>query len=415
MPLPATALALTMSAAVSLLPSAAGDASGGSRAVQECAWKLSAARLYQELKAEQNPSTTQRQLFTMLDERGAGAVKFVPQRCQDGGGNGNALGRIGSPTGGSTGQDSPRPGGSTGGTGNSTGGTGNGGTSSGPAGATSTGSDGNCPTTAANKLGWGTPNREDGFDDASSIENWGVYDGAGHAGNGTRSPQAISIDDGILTITGTPDGQSGGMAWNPGQKFGRWEGCAQSPPGDPDLHSLFLLWPDAENWPVGGETDFMEISDPSRQTVDGFFHYGDDNSQESASVEVDATQWHAFAVEWTPQGATYFVDGEEWWNTTDTSILPPGPQHLTIQLDNFGNPSQETKMHVDWVRQYSLDGSTGGNSAATDSEGEARQGGETANGGGEGEGEGEQGDGRSDSGNGDDDDSGEDDGDNNNG
>jgi hypothetical protein len=362
-------MALALSAAVSLIPAAAGESSGNSRAVQECAWKLSAARLYQELKAEHSPSTTQRQLLAMLDEHGAGAAKFVPQRCQDGGGNGNALGHIGSPAGGS----SPS-GGSTGG--------GNSGTSSGSAGATPTGgADGNCPTTAANKLGWGKPNREDAFNDASSIGNWGVYDGAGHAGNGTRSPKAISISDGILTITGTPDGQSGGMAWNPGQKYGRWEGCAQSPPGDPDLHSLFLLWPDAENWPVGGETDFMEISDPARKTVDGFFHYGADNSQESASVDIDATQWHAWAVEWTPQGATYFVDGKEWWNTTNTSILPPGPQHLTIQLDNFGNPGKETTMHVDWVRQYSLDGSTGSNSATKNSS-EAGRGNEANNDGG---------------------------------
>ncbi|MFR9806469.1 glycoside hydrolase family 16 protein [Pseudonocardia sp. RS010] len=351
MPLPATALALAISAAVSLLPAAAGDSSGNSRAVQECAWKLSAARLYQELKAEQNPSTTQQRLLAMLDERGAGATRFVPQRCQDGGGNGNAVGQIGS-----SGEGSPTGGNSTGD--RSTAGTaGSGGTTAGSIGAAT--ADGNCPTTAANKFGWGTPNREDSFDSASSIDDWGVYDGAGHAGNGTRSPKAISINDGLLTITGTPDGQSGGMAWNPGQKYGRWEGCAQSPPGDEDLHSLLLLWPDAENWPVGGETDFMEISDPTRQEVQGFFHYGEDNSQESASVNIDATQWHAWAVEWTPQGATYFVDGEEWWNTTNTSILPPGPQHLTIQLDNFGSPSKETQMHVDWVRQYSLDGATG--------------------------------------------------------
>ncbi|MCE0764133.1 glycoside hydrolase family 16 protein [Pseudonocardia kujensis] len=228
-------------------------------------------------------------------------------------------------------------------------------------------SNGNCPTTAADKFGWGSPNRADEFDAGSSKDEWGIYDGAGHAGNGTRSPAAISVLDGLLTITGDPSGQSGGMAWNPGQMYGRWEGCVRSPAGSNDLHSLLLLWPDAENWPEGGEVDFMEISDPDRRSVDGFLHYGADNSQETASVDVDATRWHAFAVEWTAEHIAYFVDGEEWFVTTEKSHLPPGPMHLTIQLDNFGNPDQETSMHVDWVRQYSGDGvsSSGGSSADT--------------------------------------------------
>ncbi|MCF7547153.1 glycoside hydrolase family 16 protein [Pseudonocardia sp. WMMC193] len=341
------AVASALAVGSTLLPAAApiDDAS--------CSWRLTARVLYQEVRLEATARAVE--LRNILEDAGVGAADFLPSSCTDGtaagaggGGSGDgSSGRQGTGSSGSSvgsGGGSPRPGSGGAGAGGGTG-------------ATGAGANGNCPTTAADALGWGTPNREDDFE--GGVDGWGIYDGAGHAGNGTRSPAAITTADGILTITGTPDGQSGGMAWNPGQMYGRWEGCAQSPPGDPDLHSLFLLWPDAENWPEGGETDFMEISDPTRQTVEGFFHYGADNQQEHASVDIDATQWHAFAVEWTPQGATYFVDGEEWWSTTDTSILPPGPQHLTIQLDNFGNPQQETQMHVDWVRQYSLD-DTGG-------------------------------------------------------
>ena len=75
-------------------------------------------------------------------------------------------------------------------------------------------------------------------------------------------------------------------------------------------------------------------------------------------VRIDATQWHNWAVEWTPTHVVAFVDGREWYRTTDVSILPPGPMHLCIQLDWFpgsGSGSvQEPYMHVDWVKQYSL-------------------------------------------------------------
>ncbi|MCW2722695.1 MAG: hypothetical protein JWR81_6517, partial [Pseudonocardia sp.] len=113
-------------------------------------------------------------------------------------------------------------------------------------------------TTAAATLGWGTPNREDDF--SSGTDQWGVYDGAGHGGQGRRSPSAVSLTDGIMTVTGDASGTTAGMAWNPGQRYGRWEGRVRAPVGDPSYNALLLLWPDAEDWPSGGEVDFMEIS-----------------------------------------------------------------------------------------------------------------------------------------------------------
>jgi beta-glucanase (GH16 family) len=151
------------------------------------------------------------------------------------------------------------------------------------------------------------------------------------------------------------------MAWNPRQKYGRWEGRVRAPVSDPSYNALLLLWPDAEDFPVGGEIDFMEMMDHTRQKTDIFIHYGKDNSQVNGSVEVDGTEWHNWALEWTPEAITAYVDGEEWYRTTDTSIFPPGPMHLCIQLDWFpeGDTPKQSIMEVDWVRQYSLDGSTG--------------------------------------------------------
>ncbi|WP_217695625.1 family 16 glycosylhydrolase, partial [Pseudonocardia sp. Ae168_Ps1] len=326
-------------------------------------------------------------LRQVLLDVGVNKPGFVPARCYepgagDTGTGGSGAGGNGSGGAGGSGGDS---GGTTPGTGNGSGpgngsGSGSGagagaGSGSGPGGGSGagggsgggTGGASKCATTAAETLGWGEPKVADEFDGTSVLGDWNMYDGPGHGGNGRRTPDAISVSNGQLTITGSENGDAGGMAWSPNsQQYGRWEGCAQSPaPAASSLHTLFLLWPTAENWPEGGEVDFMEISDGTRQKVEGFLHYGADNSQTQGSVEIDATQWHAFAVEWTPDKITYLVDGKPWFTDDDTSHNPPGPMHLTIQLDYFGgDASGGAAMHVDWVRQYELTG--GGVGAGVD-------------------------------------------------
>ncbi|NWJ71672.1 glycoside hydrolase family 16 protein [Pseudonocardia sp. ICBG1122] len=235
-------------------------------------------------------------------------------------------------------------------------------------------------TTAAAKLGWGRPVRADEFDNGT--DGWSIYDGAGHAGNGRRTPDAAAVADGVLTITGDSRGNTAGMAWKEGsQQYGRWEGRVRAPVGDPSYNALLLLWPTAENWPEGGELDFMEMMDPERQKTNAFFHYGADNSQVEGSVEIDATQWHNWALEWTPDRITAYVDGEKWFETTEQKVQPPGPMHLCIQLDWFpkGGSGKETQMQVDWVRQYTLDsGAAGGaNGGAADGGGVTGSGGTT--------------------------------------
>lgn len=214
---------------------------------------------------------------------------------------------------------------------------------------------------AANK--WGTPDREDDF--SGDLSGWGLYTGRGHAGNGQRSPSAATVANGVLTIRGDAQGTTEGMAWNDGkgQKYGRWEARVKAPASDPTYNAVLLLWPDAENFPAGGEIDFMEMTDNTRQSTNAFLHYGARNAQMHGQVKVDATQWHNWAVEWTPKGVTTYVDGQPWWHTDDPKVMPPGPMHLCIQLDWFpkdgGGAVQPSQMQVDWVRQYATDGTDG--------------------------------------------------------
>jgi Glycosyl hydrolases family 16 len=219
------------------------------------------------------------------------------------------------------------------------------------------GADTDSGTTAASTFGWGTPVKSEDF--TGNLSQWGLYDGAGHAGKGRRSPSAATVANGILTISGDSNGTTDGMAWGTGQKYGRWEGRVRAPASDPTYNALLLLWPDAENYPVGGEIDFMEMTDHTRQSTNLFLHYGADDSQVHGEVAIDATQWHNWAVEWTPKGVTTYVDGKPWYHTDDTSILPPGPMHLCIQLDWFpkdgeGGSVRPSEMQVDWVKQYAV-------------------------------------------------------------
>jgi licheninase len=215
---------------------------------------------------------------------------------------------------------------------------------------------GNCPRTAANALGWGTPLRAFDFGDTDSLNAWWLYDGPGHAGNGRRTPAAITVAGGLVTITGDERGASGGMApKGPGQKYGRWEVCAKSPLSAPAYHSVLLLWPDAEDWPVGGEIDFMEIADPQRQHVQTWLHSGADDQRQGTVVPIDATQWHTWGVEWTPDRIVAYVDGAQWWESTDAARFPPRPMHLCMQLDNFGGDTRGgAQQTVDWAREYRL-------------------------------------------------------------
>ncbi|GAB3701387.1 hypothetical protein [Mariniluteicoccus flavus] len=82
--------------------------------------------------------------------------------------------------------------------------------------------------TAAQVHGWGPPTHEDLFDGGAVDDTlWRRYDEPGHVGNGLRRPEQITVVDGHLRITGTPGGNSGGMAWRRGQMYGRWEARAR--------------------------------------------------------------------------------------------------------------------------------------------------------------------------------------------
>ena len=126
---------------------------------------------------------------------------------------------------------------------------------------------------------------------------------------------------------------------------------------DPRYHAVLILWPQ-DGYLRGkcdGEIDFSEST--KDLTLTRFFlHYGCDNRQIRAAVPNDTTQWHNYAVEWTPDGIVGYLDGAEWFRDTDPTHQPPGPMHQTVQLDWFpdGTATTPSTMQVDWVRVYDV-------------------------------------------------------------
>jgi hypothetical protein len=181
---------------------------------------------------------------------------------------------------------------------------------------------------------------------------WGQYNSIGSGGYGFRRSRQITESGGTLTIACTANGTTGGMMNRESQMYGLWEVRVTMSAASSNVHPVLLLWPANYDWPAGGEIDYLEVADPSRQSADGFLHYGSDNSQIGGSVLVDLTRYNVFSVKWTDVGVYYYVNNALWFSDTDRSHLPPGPMRPTLQLDYTGGTATPGTMTVDWIRIY---------------------------------------------------------------
>jgi hypothetical protein len=213
-------------------------------------------------------------------------------------------------------------------------------------------------TQAAVVFGWGPVVNGDEFSytGAPNPLKWNVYNSAGHAGNGIRSPNAWSVDGSVVTVSGDSAGTTGGMSAKfAQQQYGRWEARMRTNARDPKYHPVLILWPNNNTSPNCAEIDYAEgTSDTSR--IKFFLHYAcsGSNFQTQAAQPIDTTQWHNYAVQWTPSGITGYVDGVQWFTDTDPAHQPTVGMHQTIQLDWFpdGTATLPSQMQVDWIRVY---------------------------------------------------------------
>ncbi len=221
------------------------------------------------------------------------------------------------------------------------------------------------------------------------------YMSRGNAGVGWRSPKQVKIQDGRLRIVGVQwnesylsevktalgqeparvpvstmdairQGVGGGLMLRGPQQYGRWEVRARVDKGNGYGPCIGLI-DDPESWKTThAEIDITEMPKGARDKSHFTVHYGRTNKQTATSTKADFSQWHIFGVEWTPTRITYFLDGEQKWETTLAEAIPQKKLSFFMQQDvgaagswiaaRDGGTPAEVAFEIDWVKVYKYTG-----------------------------------------------------------
>ncbi len=129
-------------------------------------------------------------------------------------------------------------------------------------------------------------------------------------------------------------------------------------------------------WPTSGEIDIMEARGRVTNQIGTALHYSVNNghkySSDTANLTFPISDWHVYALEWTSNYMTWYVDGREvmkllssvWYNPSlnSTGAAPfDQPFYMLINLAVGGNYDgglapdydfTEGRMYVDYVRVW---------------------------------------------------------------
>lgn len=199
--------------------------------------------------------------------------------------------------------------------------------------------------------------------------------------------QNVSIEDGCLVITAKREDFLS-KHWTSGsittegkftQKYGRWEAKVKFP----NLRGAFCaFWMkgasqinhydeygertvEGVQWPKCGEIDITETIPGNATTAQAnLWKYSGGSFGAGRSGNIDSSQWHLYAVEWTNTGIEVSVDKTVYksWSFASYSATEMQAYHLPFFMiinmavgASGGTPSgdvNEMKMYVDWVRVY---------------------------------------------------------------
>lgn len=229
--------------------------------------------------------------------------------------------------------------------------------------------------TPLNGNGWQTT-LFDGFNGTSVDRDlWPVVYGGGSGNGGAYqwSPDDVRVGGGELTISMTNHGgwwSAGGLSqgWE-GQTYGRFEVRAKVDAGQGTSTGI-LLWPTSNEWPP--EIDLLETPTAGRDKAYFTYHWdgGGWDEYTSTGFDLDATQWHTYAVDWSADRLTYYIDGRQMYTTTEhvpqesmalgfMGFVASHGQNWYNGGPDWSTPGQ-VNLHVDWARISTATGDTGG-------------------------------------------------------
>jgi beta-glucanase (GH16 family) len=198
----------------------------------------------------------------------------------------------------------------------------------------------------------------------------------------TDRPENVRVEDGMLLITAREE-SFGGSSFTSARiltrgkferTFGRYEARIQLPWGPGIWPAFWLLGVDSNgivNWPQTGEIDIMEYRGQEPAVIHGSVHgpgYSAGNAVTTRFTLRNGrfdTDFHLFAIEWSPNSIKFFVDDFMY-----NEITPDDADGEWVFNDNLfhiilnvavggtfvGPPSSQTPfpqtMKVDYVRVY---------------------------------------------------------------
>lgn len=227
---------------------------------------------------------------------------------------------------------------------------------------------------------------------------YGSSVGPDYWGNGELqyyTEDAVSVENGSLKITATKQ-QQGDRPYTSGRiltrdkasfTYGYFEARMKTPTGS-GMWPAFWMLPqpsspaNSENeyggWPANGEIDIMEAKGRLENKVDTTLHFGKawdahDYVTQETTLSSNTDEWHTYAVDWTADAISWFVDGQKvltvtkdrWWSqdVSNQGKSQPfdKPFYIIFNLavggmyDSYNQPDgsfTSAAMYVDYVRVY---------------------------------------------------------------
>ena len=218
-------------------------------------------------------------------------------------------------------------------------------------------------------------------DGAPDPAHWGYDLGTGSNGWGnneleyyTNRPDNVTVSSGTLKITAKKENYNGSAYTSARMltkdkfsfKYGKIEVRAKLPANAGSWSAIWMLGNNISTvkWPDCGEMDIMEHVGNQLNKIYGTFHYpghsGANGSGSNTIIPDATTNFHRYALEWTPTTIKVSIDDAVFYTLTNNATLPFNQNFFIIvnlaMGGNFGgtiDPAfSNATMEVDYVKVW---------------------------------------------------------------